>query len=254
MTRPGSVPRRSVPSPPASVALATLALVTAVMAGAPTPLAAQAGDPPRGPVTAGVALNISQPRGAFDEDTGLGWGLSGNALFRLDENAIFNVRTELSFLNNGNTRRRVPLSPTLGNLIQVDLRTSSNIASFVVGPQLLGPTGAFTPYAAALGGFSAFWTTSSVEGSNQTEPFASTTNSSDFAWTYGGAAGAYIRVQDGPRPVRMELGLRYLRHDDVRYLSTNEVRNAYNQGRDPVARRSRVDFYTYMIGVHAIVF
>ncbi len=249
MTRPGSVPRRSFTSSSAAVAL-----VAAFLVGAPDALRAQEGDRPRGPVTAGAALNISQPRGAFDEDTGIGWGLSGNALFRLDENAIFNIRTELSFLNNGNTRRRVPLSPTTGNLIQVDLRTSSNIASFVVGPQLLGPTGAFTPYAAALGGFSAFWTTSSVEGSNQTEPFASTTNSSDFAWTYGGAAGAYIRVQDGPRPVRMELGVRYLRHDDVTYLTTNEVRNSFNEGRPFQPRRSRVDFYTYMIGVHAIVF
>lgn len=254
MTRHGSVPRRSFPSSSAAAALTTLALVSTVLVGAPASLGAQDGDPPRGPVTAGASLNISQPRGAFDEDTGIGWGLSGNALFRLDENAIFNIRTELSFLNNGNTRRRVPLSPTTGNLIQVDLRTSSNIASFVLGPQLLGPTGAFTPYAAALGGFSAFWTTSSVEGSNQTEPFASTTNSSDFAWTYGGAAGAYIRVQDGPRPVRMELGVRYLRHDDVKYLTTNEVRNSYNEGRPFQARRSRADFYTYMIGVHAIVF
>jgi hypothetical protein len=208
----------------------------------------------QGPVTAGIALNISQPRGVFAETTNLGVGLSGNALFRLDPNAIFNIRTELSFLNYGNVNQRVPLSPTLGNLIRVDLRTSNNIASFVVGPQLLGPTGAFTPYASALAGFSAFWTTSTVEGSNEQTPFASTTNSSDFAWAYGGAAGAYLRLTDGVRPVRLEVGVRYLRHDDVTYLTADEVRASSQEGRDARPIKSRVDFYTYLLGVQMIVF
>ncbi len=214
-------------------------------------LSAQA---PVGPVTAGLAVNISQPRGEFDETTNLGGGLSANALFRLDANAIFNIRTELSFLNYGNVRQRVPLSPTLGNLIRVDLRTSNNIASFVLGPQLLGPTGTITPYATALGGFSAFWTQSSVEGTNEDTPFASTNNSSDWALTYGGAAGTYIRVTRGARPTYIELGVRYLRHDDVTYLTADEVRASVRESRDPRPIRSRVDFYTYYLGVQAIVF
>jgi hypothetical protein len=233
-----------------SLSVAALAAICA------PPLAAQ--DTPigdsKGPVTAGIALNISQPRGAFAETTNLGVGLSGNALFRLDPNSIFNIRAELAFLNYGNVNQRVPLSPTLGNLIRVDLRTSNNIASFVVGPQLLGPTGVFTPYASALAGFSAFWTTSTVEGSNEQTPFASTTNSSDFAWAYGGAAGAYLRITDGARPVRMEVGMRYLRHDDVTYLTADEVRASAREGRDAQPIKSRVDFYTYLIGVQMIVF
>jgi len=208
----------------------------------------------QGPVTAGVALNIAQPRGVFAETTNLGVGLSGNALFRLDPDALFNIRAELSFLNYGNVNQRVPLSPTLGSLIRVDLRTSNNIASFVVGPQLLGPTGSFTPYASALAGFSAFWTTSTIEGANEQQPFASTTNSSDFAWAYGGAAGAYLKVTGGERPIRMDIGVRYLRHDDVTYLTADEVRASSQQMRDTRSIKSRVDFYTYQIGVQMIVF
>jgi len=242
---------------PSTFQLARHALAMAVVAVACTArLQAQAtpaGDS-KGPVTAGAALIIAQPTGVFAETTNLGVGLSGNALFRLDPNAIFNIRTELSFVNYGNVSQRVPLSPTLGNLIQVDLRTSNNIASFLVGPQLLGPTGSFTPYAAALAGFSAFWTTSTVEGSNEQTPFASTTNSSDFAWAYGGAAGAYLRVRGGERPVRLELGMRFLRHDDVTYLTADEVRASSQQGRDARPTRSRVDFYTYLIGAQFIVF
>ncbi len=209
---------------------------------------------PAGPVTAGLALNVTQPRGVFNETTNLGWGLSGNVLFRLDPNSIFNIRADVAFTNYGNVRQRVPLSSTVGNLIRVDLNTSNNIATFVTGPQLLGPTGVFTPYASALGGFSAFWTTSSVEGTNNNEAFASTTNSSDFAWAYGGAAGAYIRVKDGPRPIRLDIGVRYLRHDDVTYLTADEVRSASQARRDPRPIRSRVDFYTYFIGFQSTVF
>lgn len=215
---------------------------------------AAAQDNPNVRVTAGASGNLSIPRGAFAETTERGWGLSGNVLFSLDPNSILNARADLAFQSYGRVRQRVPLSSTTGNLIRVDLNTTNNIATFVTGPQLLGPTGLFTPYAAALGGFSAFWTSSTVEGTNNAEPFASTTNSSDFAWAYGGATGAYIRVHNGARPIRLDLGVRYLRHDDVTYLTADEVRAAVQERRDPQPIRSRVDFYTYFIGVQAFVF
>lgn len=207
-----------------------------------------------GPVSAGLAINISQPRGVFDETTNVGWGLSGNVLFRLEPNAILNWRADAAIQNYGNVRQRVPLSSTVGNLIRVDLTTSNNIFSFLTGPQLLGPTGTVMPYVTALGGFSAFWTSSSVEGTNEIQPFASTTNSSDFAWAYGGALGAYVRLTNGERPIRLDLGMRYLRHDDVTYLTNGEVRASIDESRDPRPIRSRVDFYTYFVGVQIVAF
>ena len=81
------------------------------------------------------------------------------------------------------------------------------------------------PYVAPLGGFSVFWTSSAIEGSNnEDEPFASTTNSTDIVWVYGAAAGTYIRVYNGKNPVRIELGARLLRHDNVKYLNNERVR------------------------------
>lgn len=203
--------------------------------------------PPR--VSGGIGLDIVQPRGEFAETVNAGAGFRMNALFRGDNMGLLHLRTEVGFLSHGNVRQRVPLSPTLGNFIQVDLRTSNNIATFLAGPQLLGPGAAFSPYAAALGGFSAFWTESAVEGSNNVQPFASTTNSSDVAWAYGGAVGAYWRVTRGPSPVRLDIGARFLRHDDATYLSASAVRDAVQQRTDPRPRRSRADFTTYHIGV-----
>jgi len=202
----------------------------------------------------GIHLQLSEPKGELGRNTGNGFGVGAYALVRLDPNSIANLRADLSFLTYGMSTRRIPLSGT-GGLIQLDLRTTSNIVSFVTGPQLLGPTGTFTPYATALGGFSVFWTSSSIEGSNnEQDPFATTTNASDAVLAYGGAVGSYIRVSNGTHPVRIDLGARFLRHDDVRYLNADRVRDAYNNDRPPVPIRGRADFVTYYLGANIIAF
>jgi hypothetical protein len=204
--------------------------------------------------SAGAAAQGSEPRGDFGKNTNTGWGFSAHGLVRLDDASIVNWRGDFSFLTYGNSRRRIPLAGT-GGLIQLDLRTSNNIVSVVTGPQLLGPTGVFTPYAAALGGFSVFWTESTVEGSqNNNTPFASTTNNSDAVLAYGGQAGLLVRVYNGRTPVRLDVGARLLRHDKVQYLTDERVREAFEQDRPPVPVRGRADFVTYYIGFNAIVY
>lgn len=207
---------------------------------------------PSGRGSFGAHLQVSEPKGDFARNTDNGFGIGGYVLAGLDENKIINWRADASFVTYANSRRQIPLAGT-GGLIQLNLRTNSSIVSVVTGPQLLGPTGVFTPYASALGGFSVFWTESTVEGTQNTNtPFASTTNSSDAVWAYGGAVGAYIRVYNGRNPVRLDLGARFLRHDDVRYLNDERVRDAFENNRPAVPVRGRADFVTYYAGVNII--
>lgn len=247
------MPRVSIGSSSATTSIVS-ALLAALLAG---PAGAQSnpdGGAPTGRGSIGLHLQVSEPKGELGRNTGNGFGVGGYALVRLDPNSIMNLRADVSFLTYGNSTRRIPLSGT-GGLIQLDLRTTSNIVSVVTGPQLLGPTGTFTPYATALGGFSVFWTSSSIEGSNnEQDPFATTTNASDAAWAYGGAVGSYIRVSNGKNPVRLDVGARFLRHDDVRYLNADRVREAYNNDRPPVSIRGRADFVTYYLGINVIAF
>lgn len=218
----------------------------------PFPTAEQ--KPPSGMGSVGIHAQVTEPKGDFAANTNNGFGFGGYVMRSLDRNKILNLRGDFSFVSYANSRRRIPLAGT-GGLIQLDLRTSSNIVSVVAGPQLLGPTGTFTPYATALGGFSVFWTESTVEGSqNANTPFASTTNSSDFVWAYGGAVGSYIQLKQGINPVRLDLGARFLRHDDVRYLTADRVRQAYESNGTPVPVRGRADFITYYLGVNVIAF
>ncbi len=234
-----------------SLGSALAVVLLAEPAGAQSPAERGA---PSGRGSVGIHLQVSEPKGGFGQNTGNGFGVGGYVLVRLDPNAITNLRSDLSFLTYGSSTRRIPLSGT-GGLIQLDLRTTSSIVSVVAGPQLLGPTGTFTPYATALGGFSVFWTSSAIEGANnENAAFATTTNASDAAWAYGGAVGSYIRVSNGKNPVRIDLGARFLRHDDVRYLNADRVRDAYNNDRPPVPLRGRADFVTYYLGINAIAF
>lgn len=234
------------------------AVVAASLLAAPVPAGAQADvfseRPPSGRGSVAVHLQVTEPRGDFGRNTDNGFGVGGYILNAPDQNKILNLRGDFSFVSYVNDRRRIPLVGT-GGLIRLDLRTSSNIASLVAGPQLLGPTGRFTPYATALGGFSVFWTESTVEGSQQSNtPFASTTNASDAVWAYGGAVGAYLRISGGRTPARVDIGARFLRHDDVRYLTADRITQAYNTNTTPVPVRGRADFITYYAGLNVIAF
>lgn len=230
--------------------VAGIAMLTATTLWAQgTPL-----QPPSGRLVGGAALQVTNPRGAFGENVGTGFGVGGHLVWRLDPSAILNLRTELGILTYGTTNRRIPMANT-GGLIQLRLRTSNNIASVVAGPQLIGAVGRFTPYFAALGGFSVFWTESTVEGSqNVNTPFASTTNSADAVFAYGGSGGAYWRIVQGSRPVRLDVNVRYLRHDDVRYLTDERVTAGFRANTEPVPVRGRADMVTYSLGVTAHLF
>lgn len=241
--------------------LRTVAIVVTTLASATrlaAPVGAQSTPAPSRPLTGvfsgTVYGQVSDPQKDFGKNAGTGWGGGASGVLRIDKSSIINLRGDLSVLTYGSFNRRINF-PGAGGLVKLDLNTRNNIFSFVAGPQLLGPTGVFTPYASVLGGFSVFWTSSSLEGSDDTkEPFASSTNSSDAVLAYGAAAGAYIRVYNGARPIRLDLGARVLRHDNVSYLTDQRVREAFEQDRDPIPVRGRADFVAYYLGVHAILF
>ena len=66
--------------------------------------------------------------------------------------------------------------------------------------------------------------------------------------------GSYVRVTGGNFPVRLDLGARFLRHDDVRYLTSDRVRQAFENDAAPVPVRGRADFITYYLGANIIAF
>ena len=200
---------------------------------------------------------VTEPRGDFALNTGNGFGLGATALWKMDKDGFASLRADLGVVTYGMNNRRIAFPNTAG-LIQLNLNTTSSIFSFVGGPQIGGTMGRLSPYVAALGGFSVFWTDSSIEGWDDgvdgQNPFASTNNLNDAVWAYGAAGGATYRVYNGRRPVRIDFGARYLKHDDVRYLNERRIRDALENDRPPIALRGQANFLTYYFGVNWVVY
>ena len=200
---------------------------------------------------------VTEPRGDFSLNTGNGFGLGATALWKVDPDGFFSMRADVGVVTYGMNNRRIAFPNTAG-LIQLNLNTTSSIFSMVAGPQIGGTIGRLSPYVAPLGGFSVFWTDSSIEGWDDgvdgQNPFARTNNLNDAVWAYGAAGGATYRVYNGRRPVRIDFGARYLKHDDVRYLNERRIRDALENDRPPVALRGQANFLTYYFGVNWVVY
>jgi len=143
-----------------------------------------------------VSLDLiqSRPQGAFGRNVGLGYGIDGAYLFRLDDAGIWSIRVGAGIVSYGDESRRTALSESVGGRVDVKVRTTNYIVPMSVGPQLTWPRGLFRPYVNAGIGAQAFFTESRLEVGQYGSAIASTTNHSSFAasWTAGG--GIYMPV------------------------------------------------------------
>ena len=196
----------------------------------------------------GLNFQVAFPQGEFKDFVGTGYGLGGNFTFYLDRRNRAGLRIFMSWIEYGRTTERLPLSPTLPGLT-VDLTTANDIYTFGVGPELQLGGGDFRPYLHAIIGTSNFATTTSAEGTNNTSPFASSTNFNDWtlAWAVGG--GLQFVVSHGRRPVSLDLGIRYQSHGETRYLREGSIRPAPGGGVSFTPIESQTDLLVPHLGV-----
>ena len=67
----------------------------------------------------------SRPQGAFGRNVGLGYGLDGAYLLRLDRAGIWSVRASAGVTSYGRESRRTALSETVGGRVMVDVTTGT---------------------------------------------------------------------------------------------------------------------------------
>lgn len=171
---------------------------------------------------AGVNLAVAQPLGEFDDYIDVGGGLSAYFMRAFDPQGIAALRFDAGFLVYGNEKVRVHPFPR----ISADVTTSNNIVYAGVGPQFMLPNGKFRPYIAGSVGLSYFFTQSSIEGVDDTsEDLFNTTNYDDLTFAYTGAAGVYIPVKRGPRPISIDFGARYHGNGRARYLREGSIQD-----------------------------
>ncbi len=231
-----------------------LAVVTAAVAVAGLALSergtAQFGGDAKGEVFGYLDLGV--PLGDFRSHVDLGGGAGGGGVLFLGGNRLAGLRMEGSFLIYGAERARVPLSPTV-SFVDVERETTNSILAAGLGPQVYLGTGQIRPYFYGTVGFSAFVTSTSVSGMYQQEPFASTTNHSDFQLAFTGGGGLSVRIREGPNPLSLDLSASYRYNGVTEYLANGTDNLERLRGGDWVAHpiTSEANLMTYRVGISA---
>lgn len=167
----------------------------------------------------GAGLAIAQPTGEFGDYVDVGGGLAAHGVWSPVPGGVFGLRADATFILYGSETRRYPLLP----LIDVDVTTSNQIFGLNLGPEFSAGTRAFRPYVFGQGGFSYFATSSSVEGSDNAQPFAETTNFEDFTWSATVGGGVRIALADSRHRWALDLGARYVANGRAQYLREGSI-------------------------------
>lgn len=173
--------------------------------------------------SASIAFVQERPQGAFQRNVGLGYGVDGAWLLRLDRAGFWSLRASAGVASYGHESRRTAFSESVGGRVSVDVTTTNYIVPMSIGPQLSWPTGSFRPYVNAGVGGQAFITESRVEDTGGFTTLASTTNHSSMseAWTVGG--GVYMPLYVGRFQLHLDLGLQYFNGGTARYLAPGSI-------------------------------
>ncbi|MGE0157804.1 MAG: hypothetical protein AB7T31_00255 [Gemmatimonadales bacterium] len=197
----------------------------------------------------GVSGLLALPIGEFSHYVRAGGGLRAHGVAYLDGRGMAGIRLDGSWIVYGSRTVRRQLSPTIP-FVDVDVTTSNWIASLGLGPQLALTRGRVRPYLHGSVGFSYFATTTSVEGSHDDEPFASSTNFEDFTFALLGGGGMQLGLAEAAEhPISLDLGVDFVRHGLTEYLREGGLREGPGGGVFIEAIRSRTSLSVVHLGV-----
>ncbi len=230
------------------------ALLLAAALVAAADLAAQRrhhSDFPREPsgVFAGGSFAYARPQGEFRDFVEQGFGGGGHFIWQPGRRGPLGLRVDGSFLVYGSETQQVPLSPTVGGRITVDLNTTNNIGFLGVGPQVGLPDGRLRPYVGGFVGVAYLFTESSLTGADDEYEFARTNNYDDATLSWGGRAGLYVPVHRGSTPVSLDLGATWLNNGEAEYLREGDIVDHPDGSISFTPSRSDTDLLTFHVGV-----
>ena len=222
----------------------SLLSATLLLGATVTPLRAQTPqtDSVRLPIGVGVRGVFAQPIGEFNRYVNNGWGIGADLRWFPGVQRALSLRTDVTFITYGRKTTRECLGS--GCRIQIDINTSNNIFSGLVGPELQVPSGPIRPYVNAMAGWTSFWTQSSADGANDDENLFRTTNLRDNILTK--AVGGGVRIPFAHMAM-VDVNARRNVNGRARYLT----RDSFGNGTltTPIVRESAVNMWTYSIGV-----
>ena len=181
--------------------------------------------------TSGAALALAIPTGYMGEFVDVAGGLDGFLAVNLGPGSPLALRFEGAFLmhqlswGGGVVVAGGGYGP--GGAVTVNASSGSYITSFRAGPQLTLGGGGMQLYGVLLGGVSYFATTYGTAYYDcycgYYDSWDNITLSGDV--TFGYEAGGGLRFRLGGSRSWLDLGARYVRHDEARYLAAGPIVN-----------------------------
>ncbi|HYW49381.1 MAG TPA: hypothetical protein VE861_02180 [Gemmatimonadaceae bacterium] len=204
--------------------------------------AAHAQVPQVAPIGGSVRFVVAQPVGEFERYVKNGWGVGGDFRWFPADQQVVSLRADATYVNYG--RRTTRECFGTGCRITIDINTSNNIFSGLVGPELQVPVGPIRPYVNALAGMTVLWTQSSADGADDGDDTFRTTNLRDNVFT--SALGGGVRIPLGGT-AKLDLNARRNFSGRARYLT----RDSFGDGTvtSPTVRESEVEMWTFSIGL-----
>ena len=204
-------------------------------------------------IQGGIDFLVGAPQGEFRQNVQRnGYGVSGHVGFAPELNP-FLIGIEIGYLNYGSEYRREPFSTTIPD-VTVDVRTNNNFLALHFALRIQPNTGNFRPYIDGMVGGNYLFTTTTIENANNpSQEVASSTNISDWAFSYGGGGGFLIRLysrNEGGKDQEflLDLGARYILGGELQYLKEGSIRRENGSViYDKI--RSKTDLMQFMIGI-----
>jgi hypothetical protein len=165
----------------------------------------------RGGSSAGFTLVVAQPLGEFRRTGDVAAGITGFAVVPLDRTASVGLRIDGGYMVYDAAYRGYGIS------------TTSSIGSLAVGPQITLGQGPIRPYGFATLGGSIFWT--SVSDNNYCGCYDSDVFllNGRFTTVTQVGTGLIIAVSRRRTAVALDLGVRDVRHERVRYVPAGGI-------------------------------
>lgn len=159
----------------------------------------------------GFTLVVGQPLGEFSRTGDVSAGLTGFAVVGLGRSSNVGLRIDGTYMVYDTDYRGYGIT------------TTSSIGSFALGPQITLGRGPIRPYGFATVGGSMFWTSVSDDyycGCYDSDVFLL---NGRFTTVTQLGTGLLIAVSRGRTPIALDLGVRDVRHERVRYVPAGGI-------------------------------
>lgn len=201
----------------------------------------------------GLNLILAVPQNEFSKNVkNSGIGLGGEGIYYFDNgNTPFGFGLNLGYIAYGSENLDVHLSG-----VTVKLSRVNQLINFHVLFQLTTNGESIRPYFDLLFGGNFLFTESKITDEYEDKEISSSTNISDFAWSFGFGGGIMVKVyehhQDDPSDLQtlyLDCKVRYLKGTEAEYLTKGSIVGNSDGTVTLFPSRSKTDLLQYQIGV-----